>query len=60
MRCPRCGGRSKVYKTQQQSEGLEVIRWRQCQAPKCAARFNTREREARKETRWAAVSRVRI
>lgn len=48
MRCPRCGGRSIVYKTKQHAEGMAVIRWRICQAAGCAARFYTKEVEAEK------------
>ena len=59
MRCPRCGARSKVYKTK--PDGLAVIRWRICQGSRCAATFYTKEVEAeRRDPAWDEVPRVKL
>ena len=45
MKCPECGSKSRVTKTQER--GGAVVRWRQCNNVSCGAKWKTKEARAR-------------
>lgn len=49
MKCPQCGSKSRVTKTQERADS--VARWRQCLNTACGLKWKTKEARAREVVR---------